>query len=63
MAGQSIKLLLIEDNENDYNIIKRVGSKIKEIAIELDRVSNQNHGIKSLNESHYDACLLDYYNF
>ena len=55
----SFRLLLIEDDENDYRLIRTRLSKSFE-GVNLDWANSYEGGLDALCRVDYDACLLDY---
>ena len=60
MNDQSIKILLIEDDEDDYIILKDLVSMIEIWECDIDWASTADSAFKMLDASDYDICLLDY---
>lgn len=56
---KEIKVLLIDDNEADYEIIKQKLKKINNFNFNLDWENNFENGKKSINSRKYDIILLD----
>ena len=54
-----LRLLLIEDDEDDYILIRTLLSESFE-RVELDWAKSYEGGLDALSRLHYDACLLDY---
>jgi signal transduction histidine kinase len=59
-AFLSLRLLLIEDDEDDYVIVQDLLSDLEQNTYELDWVSSFDDGIERLLRNDVDACLLDY---
>jgi signal transduction histidine kinase len=57
---EKIKILLIEDDEDDYILTKDTFSDIPGKSYELDWVSNYQDGLEAILKSDYDLYLLDY---
>lgn len=58
-ANGEIRILCIEDNSNDYEIIKRVlEKKMKEINLERESVGLR--GLTKMRKEEFDVLLLDY---
>jgi signal transduction histidine kinase len=55
-----IKVLLIEDDEDDYVLTQDTLSEIPGKMYELDWASNYEDGLKAINSAAYDIYLLDY---
>lgn len=60
MSQRSIKVLLIEDDEEDYIITKDLLSDITETRYHLDWAPSFDDGIKAIVENNYDVYLVDY---
>ena len=54
-----LRLLLIEDDEDDYILIRTLLSESFE-RVKLDWANSYEGGLDALSRLHYDACLLDY---
>ena len=54
-----LRLLLIEDDEDDYILIRTILSESFE-RVKLDWANSYEGGLDALSRLHYDACLLDY---
>lgn len=70
MSHQVLKILLIEDNENDYIIVRDMLAMVQAPHFEVTWVSTYEAAIAKLADDHhsspefscrYDACLLDYH--
>jgi signal transduction histidine kinase len=59
-AFASLRLLLIEDDEDDYIIVRDLLSDLEQDIYELHWVSSFADGIERLLRCDVDACLLDY---
>jgi signal transduction histidine kinase len=55
-----VKILLVDDDEEDYFIIKRLFAMMRGIDSELDWVSSSAEAIKAIKEAKHDAYLIDY---
>ena len=60
MEDQVINILLVEDDEDDYVIIRDVLSEIEGQEFQLDWVSTYQEAIVKIRSNHYDVCLIDY---
>lgn len=56
----SIRLLLIEDDEDDYLITRDLLSDVRNQRYKLDWVSNPTVAREALSRNEHDVCLLDY---
>ncbi|MBN2061176.1 MAG: response regulator [Deltaproteobacteria bacterium] len=57
---QKIRVLLIEDDEDDYKIIKETLSEIQHVQISLEWVSEIKRVPEKIRSNEYDICLMDY---
>ncbi len=55
-----VRVLLIDDDEEDYLIIKHLFAQMKGIHSQLEWVSSSEEGIKIIGEARHDAYLIDY---
>jgi two-component system phosphate regulon sensor histidine kinase PhoR len=60
MDKDNFRILLIEDDEDDYLLIKSLLSEARSAIYHLDWARNYEQGLSSLCGAGYDACLLDY---
>jgi signal transduction histidine kinase len=60
MDDQIIRILLIEDDEDDYVIIRDTLSDISKWRFQLDWVSLASKAVEHVLAMDYDVCLLDY---
>jgi PAS domain S-box-containing protein len=60
MDNDHFRILLIEDDEDDYSLVKSILSQARCATYHLDWASNYEEGLSSLCGTGYDACLLDY---
>ena len=60
MIEYRIKLLIIDDDEDDYFIIRDLLLDIKEVKYETSWASSYQSALEALETSKFDACLLDY---
>ena len=61
MDNDHFRILLIEDDEDDYSLVKSILSQARCATYHLDWASNYEQGLSSLSGTEYDACLLDYH--
>lgn len=57
---ETVKVLLIDDDEEDYLIIKHLFAAMKGIRSELEWVSSSAEGIEKIFEATHDAYFIDY---
>jgi signal transduction histidine kinase len=60
MDDQAINILLIEDDEDDYVIIRDTISRIRTWRCQLDWASTANEALDRISSEEYQVCLLDY---
>lgn len=60
MAKKTIRVLLIEDNDHDAEIVRRMLSKYTAAAYKLERVRSTSEGLEKLVAGAFDLLLLDY---
>ncbi|MGE5605878.1 MAG: EAL domain-containing protein, partial [Bacteroidota bacterium] len=60
MVEYKIKLLIIDDDEDDYFIIRDLLFDIKEVKYETSWASSYQLALQALEANKFDACLLDY---
>ncbi|MFP5213307.1 MAG: response regulator, partial [Acidobacteriota bacterium] len=60
MEYRRLKTLLIEDDEDDYILVKALLADISETGYELDWMRSYDTGLEALGSRRYDICLLDY---
>ena len=60
MQAAPIKVLLVDDDEDDYLITRDLISQIREPRHQLDWVNNYDDGLAAIAREPYDLCLLDY---
>jgi signal transduction histidine kinase len=58
--NQSIRILLVEDDEDDYVIIRHILSKIEGQTFQLDWVSTCQEAVEKATLNQHDVCLVDY---
>jgi PAS domain S-box-containing protein len=59
MTG-TIKILLVDDDEDDYILTRELFSAVKGSEYELDWVSTYEEGLMTAERGEHDACLVDY---
>ena len=60
MDDAAIKVLLIDDNEDDAMIAQAMLTRVRGIAFESEWVSTYRLGLQKLKDDSHDICLLDY---
>lgn len=60
MKDDVVRILLVEDDEDDYVIIRDVLSEIEGQEFELDWVSNYEEAMEKATSNWHDVCLMDY---
>jgi PAS domain S-box-containing protein len=59
-ATDTLNVLLIEDDEDDYLITRSLLSKAQVIDCDLEWVASYEEGLEAVLSNQYDACLVDY---
>ncbi len=60
MCAVSIKVLLVDDDEDDYLITRDLISQIREHRYDLEWINNYNDALAAVERGEHDICLLDY---
>jgi signal transduction histidine kinase/HPt (histidine-containing phosphotransfer) domain-containing protein len=60
MMSETIKVLLIEDDEDDYILTRELLSEVKGGKYALDWASSYEEGLKVAGRGQYHVCLVDY---
>jgi len=60
MIEKSAHILIVEDDEDDYILVKDYLEDLDEYRFDIDWVSNPNDALKLLKLNQHDICLLDY---
>jgi signal transduction histidine kinase len=60
MEEDAIRILLVEDDEDDYVIIRDILSEIEGQKFELDWISNYQEAMEKATSNRHDICLMDY---
>ena len=60
MIEKPIRLLIVEDDKEDYLILRKMLAAVKRHRFELDYVSTYVEAIEKLGQNAHDICLLDY---
>ena len=55
-----VRVLLIDDDEDDFANIRGILSEIQKSKYDLSWASSYKEGLIALCEARYDACLLDF---
>ncbi|MGB3480024.1 MAG: HD domain-containing phosphohydrolase, partial [bacterium] len=59
LRSNVIKILMIEDNLDDYKLFKKMIARVKETTFEIQHVADLKTGIQHLMKEHIDIVLLD----
>jgi signal transduction histidine kinase len=57
---RKIKVLLIEDDEDDYILVRDLLSEVPHIEYDVQWASNYDQGLEAIETPSHDVCLLDY---
>jgi PAS domain S-box-containing protein len=60
LDNDKLKILLIEDDEDDYVITRDLLHEIKDADIHLEWVDTYDAGLEALRANRHDVCLVDY---
>lgn len=60
MLQRPTRVLLIEDEETDYLLTRRMLSLIDDQTFELDWAVSYQTGLEAIQRAAHDVCLLDY---
>ena len=60
MGGNSIRVLLIEDEETDYLLTRRMLSSVESQSFDLEWANSWQAGIDAIRRCGHDVCLLDF---
>src|SRR5258706_480251 len=58
--GESLKVLLVEDDEDDYILARGLFREIKGRPIDIQWVSTFDKGLAAMIANQHDICLVDY---
>ena len=58
--GAVLRLLLVEDDEDDYILTRSVLHQVDGRPFELDWVKSYEEAVRALEKVDYDLCLVDY---
>ncbi|NIT89909.1 MAG: PAS domain S-box protein [Gemmatimonadetes bacterium] len=61
VEAERIKVLLVDDDQGDFEMTRAMISKIETREIDLEWVSTYEEGIDALEEDEHDVYLIDYY--
>ena len=60
MEDGKIRIILVDDDEDDYVVMREMLSDIKPWKISLQWASTYDHALQSIKPGLYDLCLMDY---
>lgn len=60
MQGPQVRVLLVEDDEDDHVIVRDLLSEIKDWKFHMDWVSGYAEALERTKQDKYDICLMDY---
>jgi signal transduction histidine kinase len=58
--GVGLRVLLVEDDDEDYLLTKDLLGRLDGVRYELDRASDYRSGLSLARQGDYDVCLVDY---
>ncbi len=61
MKDEKLKILLVEDDEDDYLITRDLLGEIKDMRFALDWVTTYNEAVEVMSQNNHDVCVIDYY--
>lgn len=61
MNQETIRILLVDDDEDDYVITRDLLAEVREVNYEMDWVSTCQSAMDRIAQKKYDVCLFDYY--
>ena len=60
-TDEIIKVLLVEDDEDDYYIVKNTLADIQIIQYDVEWIDTFEAGVESMRQQQHDVCLVDYH--
>src|ERR1039457_3705169 len=60
MPGNQVKILLVDDDEDDYIITRDLIAHISDRRHRLDWINNYDDALAAVRRGEHDICLLDY---
>jgi two-component system, NarL family, sensor histidine kinase UhpB len=60
MEHQNVRLLVIEDDKDDYTLVEHLLSEVPGVAYSLEWARDRDEGLHALRNDYHDICLLDY---
>ena len=60
MPDRQVKVMLVEDDEDDYVILQHLTSEITDVDIQLDRVATYDAAMEAIKGDKHDVYLVDY---
>ncbi len=61
MSAEPLRVLLVEDDEDDFVLTSSLLSEIDSQKVDLEWVANYQDALLALRRSEHDVCLVDYY--
>ena len=55
-----LKVLLVEDDEDDYVLTRGLFNEMKGPRLQIDWIANFDQGLSTMIENQHDVCLVDY---
>jgi PAS domain S-box-containing protein len=60
MPGNPVKILLVDDDEDDYIITRDLIARIGDLRPRLDWINNYDDALAAIQRGEHDICLIDY---
>jgi DNA-binding response OmpR family regulator len=58
--GEPLKVLLVEDDEDDYFLARELFAEFQGRRVQLDWMKTFASGLEAITRNHHDICLVDY---
>lgn len=60
MTARQLAVMLVDDDEDEYIIIKDLTAEILTLEIEVDHVATYDDALRAIEQDHHDVYLIDY---
>lgn len=60
MTDPAIRVLLVDDDQDDYHIVRDLLKLVEMARFELEWASTYERGLEAIRTSSYDVCLVDF---